>query len=96
MNVKGIKTEIVIVDVQPADMVIALSRMIHVDELFVSQGDTYSKLVEADGNFFIATYEDKSYHGSPNYEEICRTALSKNEYEAAKGLELLMKIIKEK
>ncbi len=94
MEVKGISKETVIVDVEPKDMIIALSKVIHVKSLFKEGKDSYSKLEKKDNKYFLVIYGNQSYHGSPIYEEIHRIELSEEECHAAEGLKALMNIVK--
>ncbi len=93
MEMEGISKETVIVDVEPKNMIIALSKVIHAESLFKEERDRYSKLEKKDNKYFLAFYENQSYHGSPMYEEIQRIELSEEEYHAAEGLKALMNIV---
>lgn len=94
MQVKGVKREVVNVDVEPEELVYGLASVIGVQSLFKDVRDEYSVLEEKEDKYYIVFYNNTCYHGTPHYEEYSRNELTKEEYTVAIGLKEMMKIIK--
>jgi hypothetical protein len=93
MEVRGIRKEVVKVDVEPKELVLGLSKVIGVQALFIDVADEYAVLEEKDGKYYIVIKRNECYHGTPHYDEYSRKELTKEEYAAANGLREMMKII---
>lgn len=93
MEIKGVKEEVVKIDVEPKELVLGLSKVIGVQALFEDAADEYAMLEEKSGKYYIVIQRNISYHGTPHYNEYSRKELTKEEYAAANGLKEMMKII---
>ena len=86
-QIKGKLTANVTIDASAKELFMALAQELGIAAIFEDQSRGYAKLVlvkeEAGETPYIVWYEDRSYHGSPDYEEISRRMISQKQYQMA-------------
>ena len=86
-QIKGKLTANVTIDASAEELFMALAKEFGIEEIFQDESRSYSKLdlvkEEAGETPYIVQYEDRSYHGSPSYEEASRRRISQKQYQIA-------------
>lgn len=87
-EIKGKLTASVTIDASAKELFMALAKEFGIEEIFEDQDGAYSnaELVKEEGGEipYIIQYEDVSYHGSPQYEEMSRRRILAKQYQIAK------------
>lgn len=96
-EVKGRMIATVSIDASAEELILALAKEFGVAEIFMERMDEYYQIIDAAGEGgkpYLIHMVNRAYHGSPNFCEESRKALTENQYRCAMHLMELEKLSK--